>query len=80
MGDLRRITQRLPSLNLVRPSEKSHRITPGQPYNPHRFPATQPRGVVQQGSSALSQRSALPPITVAVRMKPYSLGVDGRYA
>ena len=51
--------------------QKSHHLTPAQPYNSHSA-ATQPRGFVQQGLSALTRLGARP-IIVAVRMKPYSI-------
>jgi hypothetical protein len=50
------IIRRTPSLTLAHIARKSHRITLGQPYNPHRFVAAQPRGSVQPGLSALNQR------------------------
>ncbi len=55
---------------------KSHHATPAEPYNPHSR-GTEPRGFVQQGLSALTRLRA-PPIIVAVRMKPYSLGGQAR--
>ena len=60
-----------PPFTPTRVGQKSHRVTPEPPYNPHRFAAH---------SHAASSNRVCPhgaalvhtPIVVAVRMKPYS--------
>ena len=55
-----RLGPRAPSCTLARLDQKSHRVTPDPPYNPHSVAAAQPRGFVQQGLSALSPRRCSP--------------------
>ena len=54
-ADSVRLARHQQAFTLARLARKSHRITPEPPYNPHNIAAAQPRGIVQQGLSALSE-------------------------
>ena len=56
LTDRLRIIPRLTAFTLARLTRNSRRVTLTQPYNPHSVAAAQPRGLVQQGLSALSLR------------------------
>ena len=66
-----RLGPRPSSLTLVRLGQKSTRITPEPPYNPHRFCGGVATRLSPTGFIRTESALVLPPIIGAVRMKPY---------